>query len=99
MNCISWNCRGLGQTRAVLELTELVKKHSPTMVFLMETRAKDDFLKRLCTKLQFDKWFIVPRINTGGGLVLYWKSEIDLHVLNSTPTFIDAVVNPGLDDA
>ena len=51
----------------------------------METRAKDDFLKRLCTKLQFDNWFIVPRINTGGGLVLYWKSKINLHVLNSSP--------------
>lgn len=89
MNCISWNCRGLGQTCAVLELTELVKKHFPTIVFLMETRAKDDFLKRLCIKLQFDNWFIVPRINTGGDLVLYWKSEIDLHVLNSSPTFID----------
>ena len=26
MNCISWNCRGLGQPHVVLELTELVKK-------------------------------------------------------------------------
>ncbi|XP_075636954.1 uncharacterized protein LOC142609252 [Castanea sativa] len=34
-----------------------------------------------------------------GGLVLYWKDEINLHVLNSSPTFIEAVVNPGLDDA
>ncbi|KAL4632173.1 hypothetical protein ACB092_04G033300 [Castanea dentata] len=98
MNYINWNCCGLGQTRAVLELTELVKKHSPTIVFLMETKAKDDFLKRLCSKLQFDNFFIVPRINTGGGLVLYWKNGIDLHVLNSSTTYIDAVVNLGLND-
>ena len=99
MNRISWNCRGLGQSRAVLELTELVKTKSPTIVFLMETKSKDDYLQRLCSRLQFDHFFIVPRNNTGGGLVLYWKDEINLHVLNSSLTFIDAVVNPGLDDA
>ena len=99
MNCLSWNCRGLGQTRAVLELIELVKKYGPTIVFLMETKAKDDVLKRLCSKLHFDNFFIVPRINTSGGLVLYWKNEVDLHVLNSSPMYIDAVVNLGLDDA
>ena len=25
MNCISWNCRDLGQSQAILELTELSK--------------------------------------------------------------------------
>ena len=29
MSCLSWNCRVLGQSRAVLELTELVKKILP----------------------------------------------------------------------
>ena len=65
----------------------------------METKAKDDFLKMLCSKLKFDNYFIVPRINTGGGLVLYWKDGIGLHVFNSLPMSIDAVVNPSLDDA
>lgn len=65
----------------------------------METKAKDDFLKMLCSKLKFDNYFIVPRINTGGGLVLYWKDGIGLHVVNSLPMSIDAVVNPSLDDA
>ncbi|XP_050242494.1 uncharacterized protein LOC126691502 [Quercus robur] len=99
MNCISWNCRGLGRPRAVLELTELVKKHSPTIVFLMETRAKEQYLKNFCKKLHLENVFIVPRNNTGGGLALYWKNGIDLHVQNSSLTYIDAVINPGVDDA
>lgn len=98
MNYLSWNCGGLGKTCAILKLTKLVKKYAPTIVFLMETKVRDDVLKRLCSKLQFDNFFIVPRINTGGGLVLYWKNKVDLHVLNSSPTYIDAIVNSGLDD-
>ena len=99
MNCISWNCRGLGKSRAILELTEMVKKYYPNMVFLMETRSKERYLKNLCRKLDMENLFIVPRHNTGGGLALYWKKELNLQVLNSSPTYIDAVVNPGVDDA
>jgi len=99
MNYRSWNCHGLRQIRAIPELTELMKKYGPTIIFLMETKAKNDVLKRLCSKLQFDNFFIVPRINTSGGLVFYYKNEVDLHVLNSSPTYIDAVVNLVLDDA
>ena len=99
MNYISWNCRGLGQPRAIPELTALVRKYSPSILFLMETKAKEPFLKNLKTKLHLDNVFIVPRVNSGGGLALYWKNGIDLHVLDASPTFIDAVVNPGVDDA
>ena len=98
MNYIRWNCHGLGQARAVLELTEMVKKQSPTIIFLMETRSKESFLKNLRSKLELDNVHIVPRLNIGGGLALYWKKGIDLHVLDSSPSHIDAVINPGVDD-
>ena len=89
----------MGRPCAVLELTELVKKHSPTVVFLMETKAKDNFIKNLCSKLQLENVHIVPRQNTGGGLALFWKNGTDLHIQDSSPSHIDAVINPGVDDA
>lgn len=39
MSCFSWNCRGLGNPRAVLTLRELVKTHKVDFVFLFETLA------------------------------------------------------------
>lgn len=60
MNCISWNCRGLGQSQVILELTELVQKYSSSIIFLMETRSKEIFLKKLCSKLHIENVFIVP---------------------------------------
>lgn len=93
------NYRGLGQPRAILELMEMVKKYSSSIIFLIETRSKEGFLKKLCSKLQTDNVFIVPRTNTGGGLALYWRNSIDLNVVDSSPTYIDVVVNPGVDVA
>ena len=99
MNGLSWNCRGLGRPHAVLELKDLVQKHSPQFVFLMKTKAKDKFLKNFCRKLDLKNLFIVPRNNTGGGLALYWKEGLNLKVQSSSPSHIDAIVDPGVDDA
>ena len=74
-------------------------KNSPSIVFLMETKEKDDYVKNLKSKLQLENVHIVPRHNTGGGLALFWKNEINISILNSSPLHIDAVVNPGVDDA
>ena len=77
----------------------MVKKHSPQFVFLMETKAKDKFLKNLCRKLDLKNLFIVPRNNTGGGLALYWKESLNLKVQSSSLSYIDAIVDLGIDDA
>ena len=69
------------------------------MVFLMATRSKERYLKNICRKLDMENFFIVPKLNTGGGLALYWKKGLNLQVVNSSPTNIDAVVNLGVDDA
>ena len=74
-------------------------KNSPSIVFLMETKAKDDYVKNLKSQLQLENVHIVPRHNTGGGLALFWKNEINISILNSSPLHIDAMVNPGVDDA
>ena len=99
MNAISWNYRGLGRSRIVQELTKLVRKHSPLILFLMETKAKDSYVNNIKSKLQLDNVHIVSRQNIGGGLALFWKFEINLHVIDALPSHIDTVVNPGVDDA
>ena len=65
----------------------------------METKSKDHYLKKLCSNLHLENVYIEPRVNTGYGLALYRKNMIDLKVLDSSPTYIDAIVNPGMDDA
>ena len=38
MNCLSWNCRGIGNSRTVRALHSLVQQYNPNIVFLMETK-------------------------------------------------------------
>ena len=99
MNCLSWNCRGLGNPRRVHELSDLVRAKDPKLVFLMKTKKKNAYLKRLRCHLGFNNLFIVPRRNLSGGLALLWMNELDLHIRTFSPRHIDVVVNPRIDDA
>ena len=71
MNCLSWNCRGLGNPCTVQELTRLVRVKAPAAVFLMETWSNEDYLEILRCKLQFSNKFVVRSNKKGGGLALF----------------------------
>ena len=42
MKILSWNCRGLGNQRAVDVLSHLVREKAPKILFLMETKQSID---------------------------------------------------------
>ena len=63
MNCLSWNCRRLGNHRQVRELSELVKAKGPKVIFLMEMKKKKSYLERLRYRLKFNNLFIMPMKN------------------------------------
>ena len=54
----------------------LVGKKDPTVVFLMETKSKNEGIEKVCRKIQFAHKFAIPRPNKGGGLALLWKEDI-----------------------
>ena len=53
------------------ELTDLVNSKTSSIVFLMETCSMKKFLECLPCDLKQDNLFIVPRVNTRGGLALF----------------------------
>ena len=99
MSCLSWNCRGLGNPQTVDEVVALVTTKDPKLVFLMETKANKPILERVGRWIQFTNLFFVPRINSSGGLALYWKSDLDVDVQSFSNHHIDAFINHGVDDA
>lgn len=95
MNLMSYNCRGLGKTRAVDRLAELVRRESPHILFLMETKCdckKMDCIKR---KLGFLSYFSMDCVGRSGGLCLLWEEGGDLSVVSFTSHHIDANVCMG----
>ena len=80
MNCVIWNCRGLGNQLAVQELVEVVQAKAPSIMFLAETLADEARLDYVKDRIWFDSKFFVQSVNKGGGLVLFWKTDTEVDV-------------------
>ena len=59
MNCISWNCCGLGNQGTIQELARLVREKDPFVVFLSETWMDDNRLELLHCRFHFSNKFVV----------------------------------------
>ena len=62
-------------------------------MFLAETWIDEVRLKNVMRKIKFENIFIAPRTNRGGGLVLFWRSSINVIVDGSSKNYIDAIIN------
>lgn len=93
MNTISWNCRGLGNPRAIREVSKLIRAHNPQVLFLMETRKRNsetDWIRSLC---QFDNCFVVDANGRAGGLALLWMNNTNLSIQSYSKNHIDAIID------
>jgi hypothetical protein len=94
MILLSWNCRGLGNPRAIRDLCHLVRKKKPNFLFLMETKSNSRRMEFLRVKLGFEGLFVVDFVGKSGGLALFWKEQNEVEVQNYTRRHINVVVKP-----
>ena len=84
MRIMSWNCRGLGNPRAVRALKKLIKRQDPTLVFLMETRKKAHEMNKLKNLGSLTNVVAVDCRGDGkervGCLAIMWKNTVDINV-------------------
>lgn len=93
MNVIAWICRGLAQPKAVRALKALVSVHKPSLLFLSEVKfSSHSRISFLSKSLQLLSYEFIPANRTVGGVVLLWKSEIDVRILFSNHNLISALV-------
>jgi exonuclease III len=96
MKLLAWNCRGFVSSRAVRALLEIQKRERPDVLFLSEThlgKTKAENLKRLgCNN------FINHESDgRNGGLLMLWKKEVVIKLLNISQYYIDVVIGEGED--
>lgn len=92
MNCLTWNCRGLGNAATVREVCALAKEAGSQIVFLSETRQKVEKIKRLRNRLGLRGFAGVDCVGRSGGLALYWHESIFVEVKESNDRYIDVYV-------
>ncbi|KAL9659220.1 hypothetical protein QQ045_018698 [Rhodiola kirilowii] len=93
MKMLVWNCRGLGNPRAVRALAEVVRVNSPQVVGLIETKLPNRSWMKLRCQLGFQNCFSVPKRGKSGGLAILWRDELVLEVQNFSNYHVDAVIS------
>ena len=95
MNCLVWNYRGLGNLHTGKELGEIVRAKDPSIMFIAETLADEARLDMIQANLDFEHKWVVPRVGHGGGLALFWRSSVNLMVMDSSNYHIDTWIDKG----
>jgi hypothetical protein len=65
MNCVSANCRGMGNHPAVRELRSFVKQLDPTLLFVMETKISAKRVEKLKSTFGFSgclQWIVMALV-------------------------------------
>lgn len=93
MNCLCWNCRGVGSPQIVFALCDYMRQWNPNLVFLMETRANVKCMEKVKYKLGFPNGLFVPKRGHSGGLALLWPKEVSLEIQSNSPHHIDAIIS------
>ncbi|XP_074267317.1 uncharacterized protein LOC141590643 [Silene latifolia] len=75
MNCLSLNCRGLGNPDAVGGLRNLIRRKAPALVFLCETKLSSSEMRRITSSLEGYCSMEVDSVGRSGGLAFLWRKE------------------------
>ncbi|XP_071918974.1 uncharacterized protein [Coffea arabica] len=78
MRAVVWNCRGSGSPLTVSQLEEVVRLHSPELVFLAETKNKKFVMNKIRMRLRYDSLFVVDPIGRAGGLAVIWRKDLEV---------------------
>ncbi|KAL9141797.1 hypothetical protein ABFS82_14G128000 [Erythranthe guttata] len=91
MNCVFWNCQGLGVALTIHTIGEILRKHNPNLLFLSETKATSSFVNRLKTK-----WNLfglsVDKVGQAGGLAIFWQKTTHVELLSYSNNHIDVMI-------
>ncbi|TXG63812.1 hypothetical protein EZV62_010806 [Acer yangbiense] len=86
---LCWNVRGLGNPCTVAALKKLVKKHSPDLIFLSETKMERNRAEKIREALGYKGGFGVDSIGSSGGLLLLWNEDCNVSVQSFSVGHID----------
>jgi hypothetical protein len=82
MRILSLNCQGLGNDLTVRSLSDLRRQVDRKVLFLSETHLDNFLAETLRRRLQMDFKIVNPSNGRSGGVVLFWKKELQIQQKN-----------------
>lgn len=92
MKVLSWNARGLGNPRGFCTLQDLLKREAPDLVFLQKTKVSASYFITYMLSYGFPNCLAVHCEGKSGGLVLMWKKEIPVDILQYSKNHIHGLI-------
>jgi hypothetical protein len=92
MNLLSWNCQGLGRDSTVGELRRIVKHYHPSLLFLSETKMREEKARRFMWSLGYNGFLGVNCEGRSGGLALFWSTNTCVCLESLCKYFIDVKI-------
>jgi hypothetical protein len=78
MKILSWNCRRLANTSTIRSLRSIIRNNHPDIIFLSETKFDLDIASSIMHQLGFPLLLQALPSQSRGGLLLAWKSDVNL---------------------
>lgn len=75
-----------------------MRLHSPSMIFLSETKNRERTVKRVQRQLNMEHAITVEPLGLSGGLALFWSEDIQVCQSYSSPFYIAALIQDVLFD-
>lgn len=76
----------------ISSLTDLVRKFSPLMLFISETKCSYSDIRRIQCKLCFEHSECVEAEGKAGGLPMFWSDDISVRVGVKNSHVMDAII-------
>ena len=95
MNILAWNCQGLGVALTARNLKQECFRKKPHMVFLMETKQKPRYMRKLRRRCGFNEEWLVDPVGLSGGLTIWWVDTIQVNILFSSSNILHTRIDSG----
>ncbi|KAL9235614.1 hypothetical protein vseg_010359 [Gypsophila vaccaria] len=92
MNLLSYNCQGLGNDPAVVQLKKLLKRENADVVVLQETKLSGAEMQRVVKKLVEYEGFFGDSVGRKAGVAILWRKGVIVNYISASAHHIDVEI-------
>ena len=87
------DCNGATSQSYFRIVRDLVHRHKPSVLGLVETRCRGEHANSIFRRIGFYIWIQIEALGYSGGIWLFWNAALNLSVIKTHPQFLHVEIN------